>query len=392
MDPRIYIGIDNCFALKRWTRPDDWCRVIKDMGMKYIEGVPDLDAEPLLSPDDYRKDWINDVCEAQSKYGVQTVMIYSNNTTYDTTGMAHPDKRFRDSIVDRWFENFCQLAAGIGSDIGYFVHGLSEEIMFDKQKRATAKEHVIECMTRINQMADRHGIEKVALEQMYTPHMPPFTIDGMAELMKIIKKTSGKDLHFTEDVGHHCPYYVRPDADAIREAFIRYKKDGYIGVWLGSKQALELFKNVKGDRISDDVIKAIEADMDTNPDMFSEPRDNDCYEWLKELGCYSSVVHLQQTNGASSSHAVFTPENNENGIIHPVKILKAIAESYKKPVDPDMPARCEDIYLIQEVYMSTKEVGYQGLWRMQESTNYIREFIPKDGMTLSELLKYNNAL
>ncbi len=392
MDPKIHIGIDNCFAMKRWTKPDDWARVVKELGMKYIEVVPDMEAEPLLTPDDYRKDWINNVCEAQSKHGVQSVMMYSNNTTYDTIGMAHPDARVRDSIINRWFENFCQLASGIGADIGYFVHGLSEDILFDAQKRAVAQENVIDCMTRLNQIAERYGIDKVALEQMYTPHQPPFTIDTMIKLMQTLKRTSGKALYVTEDVGHHCPFYLRPDADKICKAYERYRKDGYVEIWLGSKNALDMFRNAKGDKLDADTLKAIEADMDENFQMFSTERDNDCYEWLRELGCYSPIIHMQQTNGASSSHAGFTAENNANGIIHPVKVLEAIAQSYTKPELCDMPERCEDIYLIQEVYMSTKEVGYQGLWRIQESTDYLRKFIPKDGMRLSELLKLNNVL
>ena len=389
MDPRIHIGIDNCFALKRWAEPAEWTRVIRELGMRYIECVPDLEAEPLLTPDSYRKDWIEKVCEAQAKEGVQTVMMYSNNTTYDTIGFAHPDKRVRDNIVDKWFENFCQLASGIGADIGYFVHGLPEKILFDPKERLAAQDNVVDCMARLNRIAEKYGIDKVALEQMYTPHQPPFTIDTMIKLMQTVQKQSGKSLYVTEDVGHHCPFYLRPDADALHRAFERYKKDSYVEVWLGSLKALELFKGETGEKLSSDTIKAIEAEMDENPGMFSTERDNDCYEWLRELGCYSPIIHMQQTDGTSSSHAGFTEANNAKGKIHPIKVLEAIQESYNRPELSDMPDRCEDIYLIQEVYMSTKEVGYQGLYRIQESTDYLRKFIPKDGMRLSEILALN---
>ena len=391
MDPRIYIGIDNCFAIKRWTEPADWMRVVRELGMKYVEVVPDLEADPLLTPDDYRREWVDRVCEAKAKYGIETVMLYSNNATYDTIGFAHPDRRVRDRILDSWFERFCGLAAGIGADIGYFVHGLSEDILFDQKKRLDAQKNVMDCITRLNRIAERYGIEKTALEQMYTPHQPPFTIDTMTELMQRVKRLSGKPLYVTEDVGHHCPFYLRPDADALQSAFARYRTDGYIGVWLGSQHAIELFRAEKSDRLSADTLKAIEADMDANAGMFSTPRDNDCYEWLREIGCYSPIIHMQQTNGAASSHAGFNPQNNASGKIHPVKVLKAIAESYKKPEKEDMPPRVEDIYLIQEIYMSTKEVGYQGLWRIRESTDYLRRFIPQDGMRLSELLALAEA-
>lgn len=390
MDPKIYLGIDNCFAMKRWTTPSEWASVVRQLGMKYIEVVPDLDAEPLLTTEEYRRDWIEEVNEAQAKEGVRTVMMYSNNSTYDTTGFANPDERVRRKIVDEWFTRFCSMAAAIGADIGYFVHGLRESVLFDPAARVLAQEQVTQCMSEINEIAEKAGVDKVALEQMYTPHQPPFTIDTMVKLMQEVKKRSGKDFYVTEDVGHHCPFYNRPDADQLREAYKRFVKDGYVSVWLGSKRALELFTQKKADKLDDDTIKAIMDDMDQNNGMFSTPRDTDCYEWLRELGCYSPIIHMQQTDGTFSSHKAFSPENNAKGKIHPVKVLEALKESYDRIETREyMPAPCEDIYLIQEVYLSTVEVGYQGLYRIQESTDYLRKFIPRDGMRLSELLELN---
>jgi len=252
MDPRIHIGIDNCFALKRWTTPAEWCKVVRELDMQYIEGVPDLEAEPFLMPGDYLEEWIDAVNEAQAKEGVKTVMLYSNDSTYDTQGFAHPDKRVRDRIVDGWFDGFCKLAKGIGADIGYYVCGLPESILFNKEKRKEAQATVIDTMVRVNRVAERYGIDKVALEQMYTPHQPPFTIDTMRQLMQAIKRESGTSLYITEDVGHHCPFYNRPDDDKLQEAFLRYKKDGYIGVWLGSMEAHALFTGETGDKLSAD--------------------------------------------------------------------------------------------------------------------------------------------
>ena len=69
--------------------------------------------------------------------------------------------------------------------------------------------------------------------------------------------------------------------------------------------------------------------MDRYPHLFAAERDCDLYGWLEELGCYSPIVHLQQSNGKSSSHLPFTSANNETGIVHPLKVLQAIARSYE---------------------------------------------------------------
>ncbi len=392
IDPRIHIGIDNCFAIKRWTAPAEWAKVVRDMGMRYVEAVPDLECEPLLTPDDYRSDWVREVNRVREETGVRVVMSYSNDSTYDTIGFSHPDRRVRDHFVDRWFRNFIDMSAGIGSDIGYYVQATPESMLFSREGRRQAKELAFDCMVRVNRMAGEAGIRHVVLEQMYTPHQPPFTIDGMRELIKDVTQASGVPFYMTEDVGHHCPFYMVPTRDNLYAAAERYRRDGYISVWLGSREAIRLFTDAAGSgKLTQAVLDALYEDFARNADVFNERRDTDCYSWLRALGAWSPVIHMQQTNGKHSSHAPFLPENESDGIIHPVKVLEALRDCYASEAEEGMPERCEDIYLIQELYLSTKDVGYQGIHKLTTSTNYLRRFIPKDGMRLSELLRLNRT-
>lgn len=392
MDPIISIGIDNCFALKRWITPSEWGRVIREMGMRYVEGVADLEVEPLLTPKSVHDDWIDAVNEQRAKHGIEVVMMYSNDSTYDTAGMAHPDHRIRDHYVEQWFGEYARITGAIGADLGYFVHGVPEEILYDPIRYAEMGKNVYDSMTRVGELARMHGVKKVALEQMYTPHQPPFTIESMRRLMQQTLKDGHYPLYLTEDVGHHCPYYLPPTDETLTNGFSRFLQDGYIPLWLGSLQAQKLFTDEAKsgrDTLRKETVQAIIEDAQQNPHLFSNQRDTDCYEWLRELGCWSPVIHIQQTDGAHSSHDPFSPATNETGIIHPVKILRALKEAYDRPEDPTMPPRCERIYLIQEMYLSTKDIGYQGLHKLGWSTDYLRRFIPKDDMPLSELLEYN---
>lgn len=392
MDPVISIGIDNCFALKRWVKPSEWARVIRDMGMRYVEGVADLEIEPLLTPMSCHTQWIEEVNEQKSKYGISVVMMYSNDSTYDTVGLAHPDARIRDHYVEHWFREFMRTSAAIGADLGYYVHGVSEDILYDRRRYGEMQRHVYDCMSRIGELAREYGVRHVALEQMYTPHQPPFTIESMRRLMRQTLKDGHYPLYLTEDVGHHCPFYLRPTEESLIQGFRRYCQDGYIPLWLGSREAQCLFTGewqAGRTELRKQTIQAIMEDVQQNDHLFSEEKDNDCYQWLKELGCWSPVIHLQQTDGRSSGHAPFSPQTNENGIIHPVRLLRALKDAYDQPEDPSMPPRCDHIYLIQELYLSTRDIGYQGLYKLGWSTDYLRHFIPRDDMTLSQLLEYN---
>ena len=72
----------------------------------------------------------------------------------------------------------------------------------------------------------------------------------------------------------------------------------------------------------------LEKTLEDYPYLFSEERDCDVYEWLRELAPYSPVIHLQQTDGKRSAHLPFNETNNRNGIITGEKVLSAIAEAY----------------------------------------------------------------
>lgn len=387
IDPRIHLGIDNCFAIKRWTAPMEWGNVVRDMGLSNVEAVPDLECEPLLTPDDYRKDWVHEVQRMQDKLGIQVVMSYSNDSTYDSIGFSHPDRRVRDWFVEKWFGNFIEMSAAINSDIGYYVQATPESMLYSKEGRAQAAELAFDCMVRVNKMAGEAGIKHVTLEQMYTPHQPPFTIKGMRKLMLDVTKESGVPFYFTEDVGHHCPFYQKPTPEQLQNACKRYIKDGYIELWLGSLDAIELFRKAaaKGS-LTPAEIEMLQEDFAVNEDQFNGKEDTDCYAWLRELGAWSPVIHMQQTDGRHSSHAPFLAENNAKGIINPIRILESLSECYAKEPQAGMPPRCQDLYLIQELYLSTKDIGYQGLHKLQTSTDYLRKFVPRDGMKLSELL------
>lgn len=393
-DPKIHLAIDNCFAIKRWTTPKEWVRVIQEeLGLNYVEGVADLEMEPFLMDADYRAEWADEVAELQVKTGIDVVMLYSGNSTYDTTGMAHPDERVRNHIINNWFKGFMETAVKLDASVGYFVHAFPDYILMDKKLYDEAYINMMDSMVRLNVLAKDMGVKYMAIEQMYTPTQVPFTIDGMKKVMRKTMQESGNALYLTEDVGHHCPYYVRPTGDTLRKAYKRYIEDGYVEIWLGSKEAYNIFTNAsyRGSNISDIDVERILKDVDDNEHLFGNQKDTSCYEWLKELGCYSPVIHLQQTDGTHSSHKFFTPKDNEEGIIEPLKILEALEESYKKPQAKDMPEKSEDIYLTLELYASTKDISYQVLYGLKKTVEYWRKYIPEDGMHLSQLIKMNQC-
>ena len=134
------------------------------------------------------------------------------------------------------------------------------------------------------------------------------------------------------------------------------------------------------------ILDAVAAANERYPYLFSTESDSDTYSWLSELGCFSPIVHLQQTDGKSSAHQPFDEKCNAAGIIKGEKLLPAIAEAYRK-IFADMPEKCPEICLTLEVFAGTAELPVDILNKVKDSAAYWRQFIPEDGMPLDELLK-----
>ena len=126
--------------------------------------------------------------------------------------------------------------------------------------------------------------------------------------------------------------------------------------------------------------------MDKNPHLFSNPCDNDPYEALRLHGCFSPIIHLQQTNGTTSAHLPFTAEENAKGIIDPKRILTSIKESYEAHISPIPIQKCDKIYLTLEIFSSTTSIIRDVLKDIKESADYFRKYIPEDVIPLDELV------
>lgn len=390
--PRIYLVADNCFAIKRWIHPVEWAKKIKDIGIKYIEMSTDNECDPLYNTEEYLKKWVENVKISEEKTGTKVVNFYTGYQTYRTIGLAHPDKRVSKRLLDNWLKKMVKVAASLNVGLGFYLHAMPEKALQSPEIFNKTHEQILENLSELATYAWENGKVQISLEQMYSPQQTPWTIKGAKEFIKEIYKRAGKPLYITIDVGHQIGQrkFLKPKFEDIEKAISRFKRDGKIeNIWLGPLSAYNIFERaLKSDIIHlKDYVKKIEFEMDKYPYMFAEYKDGDTYNWFEELACYSPIVHLQQNDGISSwGHAPFTKENNDKGIIMPDKVLKAIARSYEKKEEVGMPPRCENIYLSFEIFASNTEFSYDIIRKMKESVDYWRQFIPKDGLRLNELL------
>jgi sugar phosphate isomerase/epimerase len=392
MNPRIHLAIDNCFASKRWTRPADWASIVKEWGIRYVEASADNECDPLYADPEYLKDWLRDVHSACEQCGVSVANLYSGHGTYATLGLASPDRRNQKRLHQQWLEVMIHNAARLRSGLGFYCHAFNQDILQDPAAYAVAEDGLYGRLAELAAYAGALDLKFIGVEQMYSPHQIPWTLHGSRKFLKEIWTRSRWPLYLTLDTGHQYGQrkFIRLTLDQLRQSLQKARLTGRLasGLWLGPGSAYSLFRSAIAapENTEDEYLQRLEREMDRYPYLFAAWEDGDTYGWLRELGCYSPVIHLQQTDGTSSSHRPFTEDDNRKGIIHGGEVLHAIAAAYSMEPAEGMPPRCEDIYLTLEMFSGTADFPVDILAGMAESVEYWRRYVPKDGLTLHELL------
>lgn len=391
MDPKVILGMDNCYAAKRWIRPAEWMKMIRSLGINYVEASADTECDPLYMGAEFTKDWIEDVKKCSAELGVTVKNVYSGHGTYVTSGITHYDERVIARFRDRWMKKQMDTAQALGAGFGFFAHGFEELLLQDDALYEEKLNGLYDTLAELASYAKEIGMRYVGVEQMYSPHQPPWTIDGVAKLLREVYRRSGAPFYITADLGHMNgqQYFVKPDENYIREK-ITLARAGKPAkkVWLGSGEARRFYlAAASGEMDEDAAVKAILADVEAHPNLFSQPCDWNIDEWVRRMGCYSPIMHLQQSDGKSSPHWPFSREYNEKGVVKAENVLRALIASYAQPDDSEMPPKCDEIVLTFEPFISTAGNTYDLLDELKESVAYWRKYVPEDGMRLSEVAK-----
>jgi hypothetical protein len=316
--------------------------------------------------------------------------LYSGHGTYATLGLASPDRRNQKRIQNQWLKVMIRNAARLRAGLGFYCHAFNEDTLQDPAAYAVAEEGLYNRLAELAEYAGAQGVKFIAVEQMYSPHQIPWTLPGARKFLKEVWARSQSSLHLTLDTGHQCGQrrFVRLPSSKLRQSLgqLRLRGRSKAGLWLGPASAYSLFRAAAAapEKAEDEYLQRLDQEMNRYPHLFAAWGDGDTYGWLRELGCYSPVIHLHQTNGTSSSHNPFTEENNRQGIIRGHKVVQAVA-AYSVEPEAGMPPRCEEIYLTLEILPGTAALPVDIIDGLAESVEYWRRYVPKDGLTIQEL-------
>ena len=258
---RARLGVNNCFAVKRWPRPDDWASIVRnDLGLDLVELSLDLLAGPDTPAG--RDRMAEQTRVALDRHGLRAETTFTGLAAYSLNLLMHPEAEYR-AAARRWYKQAIDLTVQLGATAtGGHVGSLSVPDWSDPATRARRRAGLREHLAELAAYAYLAGLDRLLVENLVTDREP----STMALIEDILTERSvaHAPVQLCLDLGH-------PFVSACSAA------------------------------------------------------DCDPYAWLEHFGPRIAEVQLQQSDGLADHHWPFTPDRNATGLVDPGRVLDTLA-------------------------------------------------------------------
>jgi len=299
---KLNLGINLIYANKRWPEPDEWGRQVTERwGLKYVQYVFDL-LDPRTTPE-ARKVMTSKIREASAKYGFEVQSAFIGLAAYTYNFLLHPFPEFRKDALE-WCRLAAVTAAEMGAQgVGGPIAAASVKDYRDPSKKKFLTDTLVEGMRTFARYAADAGLKFVCWEPTPIGREMLIRLDEAEELHARLNEDVPIPVHYILDVGHQCSYEA-------------------------------------------------------------SGKDRDTYLWLREMGKYSPLLHLQQCDADGDRHWAFTKAHNAEGIIRMDKVVQALQQS-----------GAEEVYLFPELIHPFEYPEDKVLQEMDESYEYLKQHV-----------------
>lgn len=194
---RVRLGIDTCFAVKRWPRAADWAPIVRDrLGLRLVQHSFDLVANGASIG--AARAFGGEIRDA----GLELHSTFTGLAAYSDNLLLHPDATSRAAAAD-WFEWAIDwTAAAGGRATGGHVGAFSVPDWTDPERRARLWSGLRRTLDGLALRARSAGLDYLLVENLAAAREPS-TMAMIRELM-----TDGDDarvpVRLCLDVGHMC--------------------------------------------------------------------------------------------------------------------------------------------------------------------------------------------
>jgi sugar phosphate isomerase/epimerase len=254
------LGINTCFAVKRWPEPERWAAIVRDdLGLDLVQHSLDLvdvgASDELLQA---QAQAVRAVCDEKA---LTLDSTFTGLAAYSSNMLLDPRPAVRQHWED-WFRRAITFSAAAGAAmVGGHVGAFAVSDWRDQERRAIRWTELKKTLQRLAAQAKDEGLAGIYVENLAAAREPA-TMEQIDDLL-----TTGDARHvpilLCLDVGHQC---------------------------------------VPG----------------------TTGRDRDPYAWLEAYGPRLGAVQLQQSDAQADHHWSFTAAHNAEGRIDADRVLAAL--------------------------------------------------------------------
>jgi sugar phosphate isomerase/epimerase len=194
------LGINTCFAVKRWPRPQEWARIAADeLGLDLVQHSLDL---VNLDAGDSLAAQAAEVRGACAAAGLELTSTFTGLIAYSTSLLLHPDAEARRQARD-WYERVIEFSALAGARrTGGHVGSLSAADHEDPARRAALLTELDGTLRELAARARAAGLGGLLVENMACAREPA-TIAEIESLL-VAGDPTRVPIELCLDVGHQC--------------------------------------------------------------------------------------------------------------------------------------------------------------------------------------------
>ncbi len=189
------LGINTCFAVKRWPRPEDWAPIVRDrLGLRLVQHSFDL-----VTPE---ADDAASLRTVVADHGLELHSTFTGLAAYSANLLLHPEPAARAS-AEAWFGWAIRWTADAGARaMGGHVGAFSVGDWQDPSARAERWAELQAALARLAGVAREAGLDHLVVENLAAAREP----STMAMIRDLV--TDGDEAHvpirLCLDVGHMC--------------------------------------------------------------------------------------------------------------------------------------------------------------------------------------------
>ncbi|MBI2579587.1 MAG: sugar phosphate isomerase/epimerase [Candidatus Aenigmarchaeota archaeon] len=194
---KLKLGINTGFAVNRFPEPEEWSRIVGDLGLRHVQFTADMLNAAL--PDEIVNDHISRINECSRANGFAIETTFTGAFTR-VNHLSHPDESLRKYWIS-WFKRYAEISRRLGAESMGSHFGIMS-VRDLKERKDEMLQRNIDGWKEISVHAKATGLKYLTWEPMSIPREYGESIEETRKIHSIVNRHTAIPMKLCLDVDH----------------------------------------------------------------------------------------------------------------------------------------------------------------------------------------------